>query len=328
MKVIQVGLGDFGFGWLTDVLLKHEQIEIVALVDTNPSLLEMAKGVIGLEETRFFARVENALQEIKADFLINVTPPSVHKTINQIAFAYKVPILCEKPIAENYKDALEIYQESLAHQVPVMIAENYRYEGIIRKVKEILDSKSLGEIDAIHVRFFRHHKMDNYHKDLEYPLLLDVTIHHMDVMRYLTGDEGQEIYARSWNPNGSWYKGDPSLDFMLTMRKGIKITYTGSLASIQNETGWMGEWRLECEKGVMTFSDQMITIHDKTSSRIIEVQDQTDSRRRVLDNFMEALRTQQRGETDISDNLKTFGIVQGAIRSAQKNAVVKFEMEA
>lgn len=42
------------------------------------------------------------------------------------------------------------------------------------------------------------------------PLILDMAIHHFDLARYMSGADPVAVYAKEFNPAGSWYKGDVS----------------------------------------------------------------------------------------------------------------------
>ncbi|MCX7773346.1 MAG: Gfo/Idh/MocA family oxidoreductase [Clostridia bacterium] len=249
MKVIHVGLGDFGYSWFHDVLQKDERIEIIGLVDQNIKEIREQKDFPGLADAVFFESIPEALETLRPDFIINATPPKVHKTIDMLALKAGIPVLSEKPIAESLPDAADILSASRQYATPLMIAENYRYMEIARRAKHLLESGAIGPIHSVTVDFFRSHHMTNYLKDLKHPLLLDVSIHHFDVLRYLTSAEVKEVFATSWNPSWSWYKGLPCLNASLEMESEIKVSYRGSLCSPVNSTGWFGNWRIEGSLG-------------------------------------------------------------------------------
>jgi predicted dehydrogenase len=325
MKLIQVGLGEFGFGWLKDVLLKYDGIQIMAVVDRNQEALNMAKELPGMNNTGLFTDLREALTVYKPDFILNITPPAVHKDIDFTAYEYKIPVLSEKPIAETYEDAKEIFDKSLELNVPVMIAENYRYFNIVRTVQKFLISGEIGKINSIHVDFSRKHRMNNYHKSLQHPLLLDVTIHHIDIIRYLTGVECRTVFARAWTPQWSWYEGYSTLDLLLDMEKDVRVSYRGSLSSFKNDTDWMGNWVIEGESGMIKMSEGIISIIKEDGEQAVRVTEECDSRKLVLEEFINSLKKGSAGETDIRDNMKTFEIVDAASRSICNSKVVKME---
>lgn len=323
MNIVQVGLGDFGFGWLKSILLNCKDIRIVGLVDKNPELLKKAQELGNFDKSVLFTSITDALNTVKPDFVINITPPGIHKYINMEAFNRGIPVLSEKPIAENYEDAIEILNKSKELNVPIMIAENYRYNDIVRRFRKIIEVGEIGEVNAVYIDFFRKHRMTNYHKDLEHPLLLDVSIHHLDMLRYIVDAEALEVYAKAWNPSWSWYSGYPSINIDIEMEKAIKVSYRGSLVAQNNSTGWLGTWRIEGSKGIVELVGDEIQLHKGDSKEIIKVDKGTESRRKVLDEFVSSLEEKRRGETDISDNIKTYKIIHASIESINKKSVIK-----
>jgi len=323
MKLIQIGLGDFGFGWLKDTLLKREDLEVIGIVDKNSELLSKAMELPRMEKAMAFTDIKEALTKLKPDFILNVTPPGIHKIIDFIAFEHSIPILSEKPIAESFEEAWQILEKSIEMKVPIMIAENYRYNDIVRKARKLILEGVIGKIDSINIDFNRNHYMTNYHKDLEHPLLLDVTIHHMDMLRYLTSVEGKTMYARSWTPKWSWYKGYSSIDLLIDMEEEIKVSYRGSLSSFKNESDWLGDWRIEGEKGILKLSNGKINIIKNESETEIKVSNLDDSRSLLLDEFISSLKEDRISESDIKDNIKTFSIINAAIISLKSSKIVK-----
>ena len=318
MKVIVVGVGGFGYGWLKNVLINNKKVQVVGVVDNNPDNLERAGQLPQIEKSILFSDIQEALKAVKPDFILNITPPVIHKDVCRIAFDNGIPVLCEKPIAENDQAALEIIEQSRKLNVPIMISENYRFSNTMRAARRYILSGEIGKLNSIHVDFQRKHRTENYHMSLRHPLLLDVAIHHIDMIRYLSGVEAKQIYARGWRQKWSWYSGFCNVDFLLDMEDDIKVSYRGSLSSPINETAWSGDWMIEGEAGIIKISDNKISIikDDITVEDVIEKDG--DSRKSVLEEFISSLEQKRKGETDILDNYKTCQIVYAAMESIDK----------
>jgi predicted dehydrogenase len=316
MILMQVGLGEFGMSWYTDILLKMENVQKLILVDRDLGVLNAARNKDTRHRVVTFHDLETAFQE-KPDILLNVTPPHAHRAVVEAALRRGIPVLTEKPIALDYADAQAILQLSAETGVPVMVAENYRYSVLARSVRSIIESGTIGKIGTIQIHFFRNHHMTNYHGDLLEPLLMDVAIHHLDLLRYFTSEEAEQVTGCTFNPPWSWYTGHASAHFQIQMTGGIAVVYSGSLCSHQNETDWNGVWRLEGTRGTLLLEKDNITLATAEEQTTIRVTDSADSRRFVLDEFLAALRENRPGETAIQDNIKTFEI---AARLLQQNA--------
>ncbi|WP_339315936.1 Gfo/Idh/MocA family oxidoreductase [Paenibacillus sp. FSL R10-2734] len=138
MRVVQVGQGAFGWRWFQEILVKSEHVEVVGIVEHNQELLQRAAEVAGVAQENLFSDLNEALEKGKPDFVLNTTPPHIHSEIIRTCLRYGIPVLCEKPVSDDWEDALYLYQDVQRSGVRVMIAENYRYKPIIRQTKRLL----------------------------------------------------------------------------------------------------------------------------------------------------------------------------------------------
>src|SRR5690606_20834022 len=103
---------------------------LAAVVEKNPEM----KNKMGDDPYPFFESLEEAFEQVEFDFIVNVTPPSVHTSVNMAAFDRRIPVLCEKPIANEYEEALQVVERAERENIPFMIAENYRFAPNVRKM--------------------------------------------------------------------------------------------------------------------------------------------------------------------------------------------------
>lgn len=312
---MHIGLGEFGFGWF-EALAEHDDISLVGIVDFDASKLQKARDY---RDCALYSDAATAMDEQKPDFIVNATPPAAHKLINKLACDRNIPILCEKPIAENYDDALDLLDRAKSGQ-KIMIAENYRYTDENRFVKSVIGGHNF---DIIKINFRKCHFMTNYHKDLLHPLLLDVTVHHLDLLRYFTGSEVNDVYADFYTPEWSWYKGYSNAAICLTMENGIKVFYNGSLDAYDDETSWNGSWEFSGENGVLRYNGYALSLSQ--SGRVSDIpvpQSATSDKNAMLDDFITYLKTGSLPQTHIFDNIKTFEIVHSALQSFESKKVV------
>ena len=322
LKVIQVGCGEFGYTWLKDVVLQSTNVELIGLVDANEVSLNKANMIAGLDSSRLFTSIEDALKASETEAILNFTPPGVHKEIDFAGLNEGLPILSEKPIAENFEDVRQILEKINKEKGQLVIAENFRFTKVFREVKEIVSRGDLGAIDHVAVEFYRHHQMDNYHGDMDHPLLLDVSIHHFDVMRYILGCEAVDITARGWNPELSWYKGCTKVGAVIAMEGDIHVTYTGSLTEAGSSTDWLGRWRISGSEALLIIEGNTIEVHKAGDIRKRIVPDDIDNRQSVLEEFSRALKEDRLAETSIEDNIRTYSMVEAAVRSIARKTTV------
>lgn len=307
MKGILVGLGSAGFGWYKRL---RERGLLAAVVEVDPAM----KDKMGNDPYPFYSSLEEAFARERADFLVNVTSPMAHTRVNKAAFDRQLPVLCEKPISFDYQESQDVVGQALKADIPFMIAENYRRWPFVRKMKQLLEAGEIGTIHVIDIHFYRYHHVQ---RKYTVSILDDISVHHFDMVRYLTGREGVRVQAWLYNPPSGW--GEPgavvSANALLRMEEDIMVSYVSSIASKGKETPWSGNWRIEGSTGVMELIDKEVYVTQNGETKRIENLsgvDETDP----LDAFLAALQTGQEAETSGWDYIRTQALVHYAKQSS------------
>ena len=81
------------------------------------------------------------------------TPPSSHATFAIMAMRAGKPFYIEKPLAASYNDCIRINRISEQTGVPCFVAYYRRYLPYFQKVKEIIESGTIGNVVNVQVRF-------------------------------------------------------------------------------------------------------------------------------------------------------------------------------
>lgn len=319
MKALLVGLGAMGVGWLKK--LENADDMAIAVVEPNESRQSLLDGKTGIP---FYRSLTEAIEREKPDFLVNVTPPFVHSQVNHTAFDYRLPVLCEKPISFDYEESQQVVRRAIEENIPFMVAENYRRHPYVRKLKQLLDEGAIGELSAIDAVFYRYHE-----RERAYPvsLLKDIAVHHLDMIRYLTGQEGKRIFARNVNPRGSWDRELVSVNLYVWLETegGIPVTYTGSLAARSSETPWSGNWRVEGTEGAIELVDKELTLFTKSGAAKVDMAGDppvTD----CLGEFLASLREGREAETSGQQYLRTEALMYYAERSSEAASILDIQL--
>ncbi|WP_054028730.1 Gfo/Idh/MocA family protein [Bacillus sp. FJAT-28004] len=319
MKAILVGLGEAGFGWYKRLRSKGL---LLAVVERDPA----RKEKLGDDPVPFYTSLEEALSGERPDFVVNVTPPAAHTAVNNAAFDWGLPVLCEKPIWFNYAESLEIVARAEREGIPFMIAENYRHFPYIRKLKALLEEDVIGGISSVDIAFRRYHRVK---RDYAVSVLDDIGVHHLDLLRYLTGREGVAVQAGMFNPSGGWREEGAVLQTMaiIELEGGIPVHYSATIASRGPMTPWCGVWRIEGTKGAILLDNGSIAVHlDDGYRTVTEYSDmpQSDS----LDEFLASLAEGREAETSASDYLQTQALVHYTNMAAKSGTRTTIELRA
>ncbi len=100
-----------------------------------------------------FDSLDSALAWGDFDGAINVTPDAVHReTTLQLLKAGK-HVLCEKPLALSYEDALEMTEAAEASGLVNMVNFTYRNAAALQKARAMVDAGDLGDIRHVEAAY-------------------------------------------------------------------------------------------------------------------------------------------------------------------------------
>lgn len=331
MRVIQVGVGKMGRNWL-QVLRDHDDVELVGVVEPVEFLRTDALAVAGLETDQGCASLEEALA-VEFDAAVVVTPPATHRPISEQLLRAGKHVLQEKPLATSIEDAEALVEIAASSGRTLMVAQNYRhFEGYLT-VKQVLDSGRLGEIAAVHIRFDKNTRTmfgeGDFRYSMEQPLLVDMSIHHFDMLRGLLGRDAINVFAQTWHvPDGN-YSGHAAATVLFAFAGGIPVAYDGNWASYRPETSWNGAWEIVGEHGRLIWAggdwaevEVTFTAHGGEEEQVALVGPAVSGQVSLLTEFVSAIADGRVPVSAAADNIHSLEMVFAAVESASTGQVV------
>ncbi|HLK55539.1 MAG TPA: Gfo/Idh/MocA family oxidoreductase [Chthonomonadaceae bacterium] len=253
MRVIQAGVGGFGTSWLYAVK-ECEGFEHVALVDPSQEALASAGQITGVPQERQFARLEDALATVEADGLIDVTPAFCHESTTVAAMEAGLHALVEKPLSDSLASAQRMVRAAAQTRRTLMVTQQFRYQDQPRYMRHLITEGAIGEVDHMSVEFQLQGLLFGWRQTMAHPFLMDMAIHHFDLMRYLLGRNALRVTAHTWNPPFSNTKGDMSAFVWIEFAGGARVNYTGSFGAPGQDTGWNGRWVITGSRGSLVWN--------------------------------------------------------------------------
>ena len=151
ITAVIMGFGDRGQIYASYAKKEPEKFEIVGVVDTNPTRIEKAKELYGLDDKVCFLNPEEffALDKF-CDVVINATMDKLHveTTIPLLKKGYDV--LLEKPITSDENELKTLEKTAKEHGRILMICHVLRYAPFYVKIKNILDGGELGKVENLY----------------------------------------------------------------------------------------------------------------------------------------------------------------------------------
>ena len=126
-----------------------DRFRIVSLCDTDPVRLKKYGELFHVEESNRFLDEEAFWEKKRSELLLICTMDKLHVRMAKRALSLGYNILLEKPISDDPKELQGLYEAYKANGKIVMVCHVLRYTTMIEKIKEILDSKSIGELITI-----------------------------------------------------------------------------------------------------------------------------------------------------------------------------------
>jgi predicted dehydrogenase len=161
-----------------------------------------------------------------------------------------------------------------------------------------------------------------------HPLLFDMSVHHFDLLRFITGLEAVSVRGDAWNPPWSKNSGDTSVTLSFTLENGARFVYAASWCAQGDFADWNGNWLVDGDLGSLRYRDEVLTLNH-VSPRY-EVEDSQVVRQNgppllnqayVLADFMAAREENRLPRTNIFDNLKSFAMVSAAVEAVNSGQV-------
>lgn len=190
MKFVIIGLG--GRGKIYADLIKKEGCEIVAVCDIAAHARDFAHNVLQIPKADIYSDSETFFKQGKlADALVIASMDKSHYSETMTALALGYDILLEKPMSVTEKECREIAALAEKLNRKVFICHVLRYAPLYAKVKEIIDSGSIGTVMTLsqteNVGYFHYaHSFvrGNWSNSASSsPMILQKCCHDLDIIR-------------------------------------------------------------------------------------------------------------------------------------------------
>ena len=197
VKIAIIGAGARGQCYAEYAVLNSTEMEIVAVAEPKEHLREKMAQSYNISSSRLYSNYKELLNEgVIADGVFICTQDNTHiePAMEAIDAGYKF-IMVEKPIDKDIDKCEMLNEYAKKHNAVVQVCHSLRYTSFYRKLKEIIDSKIVGDIAHItHLEsvtpFHYAHSFvrgDWNNSEKSSPMILAKCCHDTDLMVYLTG---------------------------------------------------------------------------------------------------------------------------------------------
>lgn len=178
---------------------------------------------------RWYTDAAQLINDPEVNAVYIATPPSSHPTYAIMAMNAGKPVYIEKPLAASYDDCARITRVSKETGVPCFVAYYRRYMPYFLKVKELLGSGRLGEVQNVQIRYSCPPRPEDLNGDnLPWRVMpeiagggyfYDMAAHQFDLIQELFG---VITHARGYSANrGHLYRAEDTVSACFQFENGL-----------------------------------------------------------------------------------------------------------
>lgn len=190
---------------------RSDVFEIKAVCDINEAAAKHTAETCGIPH--YYTDALKMLKEIEPEVVSVCVPNAFHKEYCKMALENGANVLCEKPLAFTYSDAVELYGLAKSKNKLLVACQSMRYTPDRLAVKEFIDRGELGDIYYASFNRVRRRGIPTWgtfhiNKLSCGGALVDIGVHMLDAMLWLMGNPSIESVTGSVSKNHANEIGD------------------------------------------------------------------------------------------------------------------------
>lgn len=352
MKVAVIGCGTIANAAHIPSYMKNPKAEIKYFCDI---ILERAQNAV--EKYGCGTAVEDyheVLKDPEVQAVSVCTPNNVHAQIAIDALRAGKDVLCEKPAARTYAEALEMQKVQHETGRVLNIGVVNRFNDSVNRIKEYIDGGKLGNIHHVYVSFRAHRSIPGLGGAFTTKAiagggaLIDWGVHYLDIVMYCCGDPkvktvtgeafcelGKDMknytYVDMWaeassNRESGVYDVDDSVTGMIRT-EGPVITLNGAWAQNIGEAEQYIDF-MGAKAGIRLRYGKDFTLYTVENGALVEYTpkfNMTDMFQNEIDAFIDCIETGKKLPSHIDTVIITAGMMQAIYDSAEQHHEINLE---
>lgn len=171
-------------------------VRVVALADADPSRLADARSLA--PDARAETTVEAVLDQPDVEAVVIALPPALHASAAIAALSRGKHIYLEKPLAVSVAEGKRVVDAWSRTGLTAMMGFNYRRNPVVLQARRLLAAGRIGTPVAARTVFSTPARAEPPWKGTRASgggVLLDLAVHHVDLLRFLLGADVADVSA-------------------------------------------------------------------------------------------------------------------------------------
>lgn len=243
MNFALIGCGRISGNHITAALVN--QLEIKAVCDI---IEEKALDLIdrfSLDEdfgAKGYTDYKKMIEENELDLIAVATDSGTHAEIALYCIEHSINVIIEKPVAMSMDDADRIIEAMKRKGVKVCANHQNRFNIAVQHLKNAIDEGRMGKLShgAVAVRWSRG---EDYYSQDEWRgtwgqdggTLMNQCIHGIDLLRWLLGDEADEVYGATRRQFHDYIEAEDVGAAVIKFKNGTVATVEGTVNAYRDD---------------------------------------------------------------------------------------------
>jgi len=324
-------------GWAGQIA-KCPGVKLVAAQDPDEQarVRIVERGL--LESGATFVNAQEMLSSVDVDALLVCTPARFHSEGVELAIRGRKHVLVEKPFVADAADGERLVRGAKEAGIVTTVVQNWRYKDVGRRMREAIRSGELGTVGQIFFRYVRNRENPNYPAYIfeeEYPMLYAMGSHHLDLFRFLLGEEMVCVRGESFRPPWSMYKTLTGHSITLRSESGVFISYVGTISS-KNSGLPQESLVVEGSRGTLVndsdWSEPPVLLYRSGQKEPVDITCDVENRSMraqydaadafILGDFIDAIGRGGQSDCPLEDSFKSLELVEACRQACEGGAAV------
>jgi myo-inositol 2-dehydrogenase / D-chiro-inositol 1-dehydrogenase len=188
VRIALIGAGRIG--QLHGSVVAGEPDVSVVVSDADEARARTAAEAIGGRAVRSPAEAMG-----EADAVIIAASTDAHAALVRQAVERGLPTFCEKPLAFDLPETVELVDLIETTGVPVQVGFQRRFDPAYLEARRLVESGELGTVYLVRLIAHDHQPPPDDYIPVSGGLFRDSSIHDFDALRWVTGTEVEEVFA-------------------------------------------------------------------------------------------------------------------------------------
>ena len=285
---------------------------------------------------------ERVIEDSQVEIIDLAFPPDQQPAL--IRHALKQPhvkaILAQKPLALSLSEAIKLRDEAKAAGKILSVNQNMRYDQSMRVLKQVIEQGALGDIVFAQIDMHAIPHWQSFLEDYERLTLANMSVHHLDALRFLFGDPDEITTLTRKDPRTRFDHSDGITISTIKFPSGVMAVSLEDVWSGPRQDGYKDDqhitWRVEgtdgVARGTIGWPTGAASTLSYASARTTGGEWVTPSWHTmwfphafigVMEQLQHAVATGTPPALSVADNVKTMALVEAGYRSIDEGRTVR-----